>query len=99
MRAVRLDLPFWVEDVTGRLYNVGHIEARRVLRDQTGSYVALGGKSRRLGVSGLYAAPRTDQPQSAISLCSHKYEAWSGAVETRRHYSQTLMAPRFSAGW
>jgi hypothetical protein len=42
MKAVRMDLPFWAEDVTGRLYSVGHIEARRLVRDQTGSYVALG---------------------------------------------------------
>jgi hypothetical protein len=40
--SVRMDLPFWAEDVTGRLYSVGHIEATRVLADQTGSYVALG---------------------------------------------------------
>lgn len=37
-----MDLPFWAEDVTGRLYSVGHIEARRVLNDQTGSFVAFG---------------------------------------------------------
>jgi hypothetical protein len=42
MRAVRIDLPFWAEDVTGRLYSVAHIEARRVAPDQTGNYVALG---------------------------------------------------------
>jgi hypothetical protein len=40
--SVRIDLPFWAEDVTSRLYSVGHIEARRVVPDQTGSYVALG---------------------------------------------------------
>jgi hypothetical protein len=37
-----MDLPFWAEDVAGRLYSVGHIEARRVVPDQPGSYVTLG---------------------------------------------------------